>query len=53
LFLKQPPLKSRLSVPVDEKRYLGLAQFRIDARGHHAGRTDLTAYDQDEITMLL
>jgi DUF1680 family protein len=52
LFQEQPELKSRLSVPVDEQRYLALAKFWIDARGHHEGRTDLGAYDQDEIPVL-
>jgi DUF1680 family protein len=52
LFQEQPQLKLRLSVPVDEQRYLALAQFWIDARGHHEGRTDLGAYDQDEIPVL-
>src|ERR1022692_4521156 len=41
-----------LSVPVDEQRYLALAKFWIDARGHHEGRTNLGAYDQDEIPVL-
>src|SRR6266446_238628 len=52
LFKEQPQLKSRLSVPVDEQRYLELAEFWIDARGHHEGRTDFGAYDQDEIPVL-
>jgi DUF1680 family protein len=49
LFKEQPQLKSRLSLPVDEQRYLELAEFWIDARGHHEGRIDFGAYDQDEI----
>ena len=52
LFQEQSQLKSRLSVPVDEQRYLALAKFWIDARGHHEGRTNLGAYDQDEIPVL-
>ena len=52
LFQEQPQLKSRLAVPVDEQRYLALAEFWIDARGHHEGRTDMGAYDQDEIPVL-
>jgi len=52
LFQEQPQLKSRLSVPVEEKRYLELAQFWIDARGHHEGRNNYGAYDQDEIPVL-
>jgi DUF1680 family protein len=52
LFKEQPQLKSRLSVPVDEKRYLALARFWIEARGHHEGRADFGAYDQDEIPVL-
>jgi DUF1680 family protein len=52
LFKEQPQLKSRLSVPVDEERYLALARFWIDARGHHEGRTDFGAYDQDDVPVL-
>jgi len=52
LFKEQPQLKSRLLAPVDEQRYLELAEFWIDARGHHEGRTNFGAYDQDEIPVL-
>lgn len=52
LFQEQPQLKSRLSVKVDERRYLELAQFWIDARGHHEGRNNYGAYDQDEIPVV-
>ncbi len=52
LFKEQPQLKSRLSVPVEERRYLELAEFWIDARGHHEGRTNFGAYDQDEVPVL-
>src|ERR1022692_4524155 len=52
LFQEQPHLKSRLAVKVDEKRYLELAQFWIDARGHHEGRNNYGAYDQDEIPVV-
>ncbi len=47
LFREQPALKARLRFPVDEVRYLRLAEFFIEARGHHAGRKDFGAYDQD------
>ena len=46
---EEPDLKSKLSAPLDEKQYLELAQFWIDARGHHEGRTNFNAYDQDEV----
>ena len=52
LFKEQPDLKSRLSVPVKERNYLELAEFWIDARGHHEGRIDFGAYDQDAIPVL-
>ena len=52
LFQERPQLKSRLSMPVDEQRYLALAEFWIDARGHHEGRANFGAYDQDEIPVL-
>lgn len=52
LFKAQPQLKSRLKVRVDENGYLRLAQFWIDARGHHEGRNNYGAYNQDEIPVL-
>ena len=52
LFQEQPQLKSRVSVPVNERRYLELAQFWIDARGHHEGRANFGAYDQDAVPVL-
>jgi len=52
LFQQQPQLKARLAVPVDEQRFLALAQFWIDARGHHEGRNNYGAYDQDEIPVV-
>jgi DUF1680 family protein len=38
LFRADPGLKSRLSVPVEEANYLKLAEFWIEARGHHTGK---------------
>ncbi len=52
LFRDEPRLKSRMSAPVDEKRYLELARFWIDARGHHEGRANFGSYNQDEIPVL-
>jgi DUF1680 family protein len=52
LFQEQPQLKSRLSASVNKRRYLELAEFWIDARGHHDGRTDFGAYNQDAIPVL-
>jgi len=52
LFQEQPQLKERLSVPVDERRYLELAEFWIDARGNHSGRTNFGAYNQDAIPVV-
>lgn len=49
LFQQQPALKEKLGLPIDEKRYLELAEFWIDARGHHEGRTDFGSYDQDHL----
>jgi DUF1680 family protein len=43
LFRDQPQLKSRLTVPVDETKYLQLAEFWIEARGHHVGKPDWEA----------
>jgi DUF1680 family protein len=52
LFRGQQELKTRMSVPVDERRYLELARFWIDARGHHEGRVNFGAYNQDEVPVL-
>ena len=52
LFQEKPELKSKISSPVDEVKYLHLAEFWIDARGHHEGRTSFGVYDQDEIPVL-
>jgi len=52
LYREQPQLKSRISAPVDAESYLRLAQFWIDARGHHEGRINFGAYDQDEVPVL-
>ena len=52
LFRKEPELKSRLSVPVNERRYLDLAEFWIENRGNHDGRQDYGAYAQDHKPVL-
>jgi DUF1680 family protein len=48
LFRANPELKKNLPVPVDEARYLKLAEFWIENRGNHEGRRNFGAYDQDE-----
>lgn len=52
LFKEQPVLKSRLGVPVDETRYLKLAEFWIENRGHHEGRKNFGPYGQDHLPVL-
>lgn len=37
LFKKEPSLKNKLSVPVNEDHYYELAKFWIEDRGHHIG----------------
>ena len=50
LFREQPQLKAQMPVPVDEQRYLKLAEFWIDYRGNHEGRSlNWGAYAQDDI----
>lgn len=50
-----PSLKERVGLPVEEKQYLELAEFFIDARGNHAGRTgrnpSFGAYGQDDVPL--
>ena len=49
LFFRQHPhLKKEMPVPVDEKRYLDLAQYWIEARGHpRKDQPSYGAYNQD------
>lgn len=47
LFVEVPGLKREMPVPVDEVRYLRLAEFFIEARGHHEGRKSFDFYGQD------
>lgn len=47
LFREQPALKQAMGFPVDEQRYLKLAEFFIEARGHHEGRMNFGPYGQD------
>jgi DUF1680 family protein len=55
LYRDNPSLKQRVAVPVDEAKFLELAEFFIDARGHHAGRTGRSAsfgsYGQDDVPL--
>ena len=52
LFKNEPDLKNRLPVPVNEKNYLDLAEFWIEARGNYTGRKSFGAYDQDHKPMV-
>ena len=52
LFRERPELKSRMPVPVDEQRYLKLAEFWIENRGNHEGRQSYGAYAQDHKPVL-
>jgi DUF1680 family protein len=40
LFREEPSLKQKLPVPVNEQRYLSLAEFWIENRGHNIGKPD-------------
>jgi DUF1680 family protein len=52
LFREQPELKSQMPVPVDELRYLRLAEFWIENRGNHEGRKSFGPYGQDHQPVL-
>lgn len=52
LFREQPELKTKVGVPVDEARYLKLAEFWIENRGHHDGRKSYGPYGQDHKPVL-
>jgi DUF1680 family protein len=47
LFREQPDLKTEMAFAVDEQKYLKLAEFFIEARGHYQGRKSFGAYGQD------
>ncbi len=49
LFREQPELKPKMGFSVDEREYLKLAEFFIEARGHHQGRKNFGAYVQDAV----
>ncbi|HTV42851.1 MAG TPA: beta-L-arabinofuranosidase domain-containing protein [Candidatus Sulfotelmatobacter sp.] len=49
LFRQQPQLKAQMPVTVNEQDYLNLAEFWIDSRGNHNGRSlDWGSYAQDD-----
>lgn len=49
LFQQQPQLKTQMPVTVNEQDYLNLAEFWIDTRGNHSGRSlDWGSYAQDD-----
>ncbi len=52
LFREKPGLKSRMPVPVNEERYLKLAEFWIENRGNHQGRPNYGTYAQDHRPVL-
>lgn len=52
LYREHPELKKEIPFAVDEKRFLELAEFWIDARGNHQGRKSFGAYDQDDVPVL-
>ncbi|MFO1514116.1 MAG: glycoside hydrolase family 127 protein [Verrucomicrobiota bacterium] len=52
LFREQPQLKSQMGVPVDEPRYLKLAEFWLENRGNHDGRKSYGTYGQDHEPVL-
>ena len=52
LFREKPELKSQMLVPVDEQRFLKLAEFWIENRGNHQGRPSYGAYAQDDKPVL-
>ncbi len=51
LYQEQPQIKEQFPFSVDEQRYLALAEFFIEARGHWEGRTSFGAYGQDDRTV--
>lgn len=52
LFREKPELKGKMPVAVDEQRYLKLAEFWVENRGHFEGRQSFGSYDQDDKPVL-
>jgi DUF1680 family protein len=52
LYRDRPALKKEMPFPVDEIRYLKLAEFWIENRGNHDGRRDFGSYAQDHLPVL-
>lgn len=52
LFREQPALKPQMGVPVEEQRYLQLAEFWLENRGNHTGRKSYGTYGQDHLPVL-
>jgi DUF1680 family protein len=55
LFKERPALKAAMDFPVDEARYLRLAEFWIETRGNHVGRDFgkfRGSYAQDHLPVL-
>ena len=50
LFREHPQLKNQITVPVNEENYLKLAEFWIENRGNHQGRSlNWGSYAQDDV----
>lgn len=52
LFRERPELKEAMPVPIDEARYLELAEFWIENRGNTEGRRAFESYGQDHKPVL-
>lgn len=48
LFQNNPQLRERLDLPVDEKRYLEIAEFWLENRGNNCGKPTTEQWDKDE-----
>ncbi len=52
LYREKPGLKKQIGLPVEERRYLVLAEFWIENRGKHEGRKNFGSYAQDDMPVL-
>lgn len=48
LFREKPELKTKISLPVEERNYLALAEFWVESRGRHSGKPDWSDRDKAE-----
>lgn len=52
VFQSHPELSQQIGQDIDAASFLSLAEFFVEGRGHHEGRTSFGSYAQDDIPVL-